>query len=122
MTPFRRTALGWADVTPKNRWLTRRAIMAGAAALAALPAAARIAASSSPLSTDAAPNTFEEITGYNNFYEFGWDKTDPAAHAGQLTVDPWAVQIGGLVERPLTLNWSEYLALPACRCLRTFTV
>ena len=37
------------------------------------------------------PNTFEEITSYNNFYEFGTDKRDPAQYAGKLTVKPWTV-------------------------------
>ena len=41
------------------------------------------------------PNSYEEITGYNNFYEFGIDKTDPAANAGALRTRPWSVAIAG---------------------------
>ena len=40
-------------------------------------------------------NSYEEITGYNNFYEFGIDKTDPAANAGTLRTRPWSVTVAG---------------------------
>lgn len=99
--------LKWSDVTPKAAYLNRRTfIAAGAAALSApalLPRPAQAQALTgrpSPFSTDQAPNTFEEITNYNNFYEFGTGKEDPARYAGALTTDPWSVQIEGLVERP----------------------
>ncbi|MFE3835784.1 protein-methionine-sulfoxide reductase catalytic subunit MsrP [Pseudogemmobacter sonorensis] len=97
--------LKWSDVTPERLWLGRRDVMAGAAALLAAPALtrpafARIEAAPSALSTDEAPNTFEEITNYNNFYEFGWEKTDPARNAHLMTTDPWSITIDGLVERP----------------------
>lgn len=94
----------WTDVTPKADFLNRRHLMAGVGALAlagiAGPAMARFSAQPSKFSTDAKPNTFDEITHYNNFYEFGWDKTDPANHADQLVTDPWTVEIGGLVDKP----------------------
>ena len=41
------------------------------------------------------PNTYEEITGYNNYYEFGTDKTDPAARAGAFRARPWSVAVAG---------------------------
>jgi sulfoxide reductase catalytic subunit YedY len=44
------------------------------------------------------PNTWQEITTYNNFYEFGLDKGDPAQHAGSLRTSPWQVQIAGECE------------------------
>lgn len=91
--------LNWSDVTPKANWLNRRSFMAASAAAALLPVAAR-SAQPSPFSTDETPNTFEEITNYNNFYEFGTGKEGPARYAGALTTDPWAVEIGGLVDRP----------------------
>lgn len=79
----------WADVTPKHLFLNRRALIGGALALGvAAPAAAKIAARPSPYSTDAAPNSYEQITGYNNYYEFGWDKGDPAQNAGRLEDRP----------------------------------
>ena len=92
--------LNWSDVTPKPQWLNRRQLMAGGAALMASPAVAQIAAAKSRFSTDATPNTLSEITTYNNFYEFGLDKGDPARNARLLTTDPWSVEISGLVDRP----------------------
>ena len=83
------------DVTPEGMWLNRRALiggMAGAGLLNALPKAAK--------AEGLEPNRWEEITAYNNFYEFGTGKDDPARYAGQLTVKPWTVKIDGLVDRP----------------------
>jgi len=45
-------------------------------------------------------NKFEEITGYNNYYEFGTRKSDPAKYAGQLKTSPWSVTIDGLCNKP----------------------
>ena len=96
--------LSWSQVTPKEMFLNRRSVIAGAAALGAgfagAPALAKIAAKQSAFSTSAKPNRFEDITNYNNFYEFGWDKSDPRKHAGKLSVDPWSIEIGGMVDRP----------------------
>ncbi|MDP5308519.1 protein-methionine-sulfoxide reductase catalytic subunit MsrP [Paracoccus spongiarum] len=91
--------LKWSDVTPKADWLNRRSFLAAGAALAVAPAHA-LTGKPSAYSTDQKPNSFEEITNYNNFYEFGTGKEDPARNAGALTTDPWTVQIDGLVERP----------------------
>ncbi|MEH6774251.1 MAG: protein-methionine-sulfoxide reductase catalytic subunit MsrP [Cereibacter changlensis] len=103
--------LSWADVTPKPLWLNRRQLIAGAGALAiASPAVAKIATVPSAFSTDETPNSIEEISGYNNFYEFGLDKGDPAANAGALTVDPWAVQIDGLVDKPGNYDLGDILS------------
>lgn len=100
------SGLGWADVTPKASWLNRRQLMMTmGAALAASPALA----ATGPYSTDEAPNSLEDITGYNNFYEFGFDKTDPAAHAGKLTTSPWAVEVDGLVDRPGSYDLGDLL-------------
>lgn len=46
----------------------------------------------------------DKVSGYNNFYEFGLDKADPAANAGSLKTDPWTLQISGEVAKPLTLD------------------
>ena len=45
-------------------------------------------------------NTFEQVTGYNNYYEFGSRKDDPVRNAGRLTVKPWTVKVEGLVNKP----------------------
>ena len=49
----------------------------------------------------------DKVTGYNNFYEFGLDKADPAANAGSLKTDPWTLKIGGEVNKPLTLDHDD---------------
>jgi sulfoxide reductase catalytic subunit YedY len=100
--------LTWADVTPRSAFMNRRALIAGAGAmLAAGPAAAALTYTKSPLSTDETPNGLQDITSYNNFYEFGFDKTDPARYAAALTVDPWAITIDGLVDRPGTYDLAD---------------
>ncbi|PIJ51085.1 mononuclear molybdenum enzyme YedY [Erwinia sp. OLTSP20] len=48
-----------------------------------------------------------KVTAYNNFYEFGLDKADPAANAGSLKTDPWKIEIGGEVAKPLTLDMDD---------------
>lgn len=87
----------WSEVTPRAAWLDRRRFLATAAAAALAPAAAPAA---DRWSTSDAPTPIEAITSYNNFYEFGWDKGDPEANAGALTVAPWTVTIDGLVGKP----------------------
>ncbi len=54
----------------------------------------------SPFSTDAEQNSYEDITTYNNFYEFGTDKGDPARYADALTTTPWSVRVEGEMNRP----------------------
>lgn len=89
--------LSWKDVTPEQTYLNRRQLMAGVAGLAALGAAAPAAAMGDD---DLTPNSFEDITQYNNFYEFGTGKEDPARYASALTTDNWSIKIDGLVDNP----------------------
>jgi len=89
-----KNTLTYNDVTPKEAFLNRRQLMAGAAGVAA-------ASIMSPaMAADLEPNTFEEITNYNNFYEFGTGKNDPATYAHALTTEPWSITIDGMVDRP----------------------
>ena len=104
-----RNTLNWSNVTPKPQWLNRRQLMAGAAAVLASPALAKIEAAKSAYSTDAAQSTLEDLTSYNNFYEFGTDKGDPAAYAGALKTDPWSVVIDGLVDKPGTYDLADVM-------------
>ncbi len=87
--------LTFADVTPESLYLNRRQIMAGMTAMTAAALAPRAARAE-----DLKPNTFEEITGYNNYYEFGTGKEDPAANASMLKTDPWTVKVDGMVDKP----------------------
>ena len=94
-----------ADVTPQAAFLNRRQIMAGLAGVG-LTAMARPAAAQEALE----PNTWEEITNYNNFYEFGTRKDDPAKYAHTLVTEPWSVQIGGLVDRPGEYGFQDIMS------------
>ncbi|MCA2012784.1 protein-methionine-sulfoxide reductase catalytic subunit MsrP [Pararhodobacter sp. CCB-MM2] len=94
-----------ADVTPKAMWLNRRQLMAGLGGAAALSMAGGRAAVAQGLE----PNTLEQITTYNNFYEFGTGKTDPAANAGAMVTDPWSIQVDGMVDRPGSYSLAELL-------------
>ena len=103
------SGLNWSDITPKSAFLNRRQIMAGAAALVASPALAKIDAAKSALSTDEAPNSLDDITTYNNYYEFGTDKGDPARNARLLKTEPWSIEIGGMVDKPGTYDLTDIL-------------
>ena len=91
--------LKWSDVTPRSEYLNRRAFIAAGMASLATPAVGLTGAPSA-FSTDEKPNSLEDITNYNNFYEFGTGKTDPAEYSGSLKTKPWSVTIDGLVARP----------------------
>ena len=99
-------AIRSSEITAERYFHMRREVLAGALGLAvaaALPSAGAVAVpgaalkySRNPLylATDKA-NSFEEVSGYNNFYEFGTEKTDPAANAASLRTRPWSVTIAG---------------------------
>jgi methionine sulfoxide reductase catalytic subunit len=104
-----KTDLKWSDVTPKALYLNRRQVMAGAGAMAAL-AAAGPALAKSKYSTDEAANTLEEITTYNNYYEYGLGKEDPAANAGMLNTANWKVKVDGMVDKPGDYDLGDLIA------------
>ncbi|KIC36109.1 protein-methionine-sulfoxide reductase catalytic subunit MsrP [Leisingera sp. ANG-M7] len=85
-----------ADATPEADFWNRRRIMAGLAGAGLAAALGSRAQAAEGLE----PNTWEEVTSYCNFYEFGTGKSDPAAYAGRMTTQPWSVKIDGLVDRP----------------------
>ena len=106
-----------SEITPENAYHSRRDFMrvatagvVGAMAGSAFPgddAPADVEAQAvfanvtkSPLSVGDKPHTFEQITNYNNFYEFGTAKDDPARYAGKLKVRPWTIKVDGLVGKP----------------------
>jgi sulfoxide reductase catalytic subunit YedY len=107
--------LRWSDVTPKEVYVRRRdflraagvAIAGGAAALA-VPNAARAQGSGPKLpnvqksgwGAGEALTPYDAVTTYNNFYELGVDKDDPARNAGALRPRPWTVSIEGHVAKP----------------------
>ena len=65
----------------------------------------------SPFSINETLTAFESITNYNNYYEFGTDKEDPAAHSGKLKIRPWTVKVEGEVKKPKTFDIEELLKL-----------
>ena len=102
------------DVTPENVFLNRRTVLGGLAGAGLIGGAASVGVmgSSAPVaaSTDLTPNSWEEITSYNNFYEFGTDKSDPARYAGALTTSPWTVKIDGLVDNPGDYDFGDIMS------------
>jgi sulfoxide reductase catalytic subunit YedY len=121
--------LTYADVTPKSVYLDRRKFLqamgiVGAAAAAgkslfdlALPPQAALAATQfsglikSPFSTTEKPNTLNDVSHYNNYYEFGTDKSDPAKYAQNFKTSPWTVSVEGEVAKPRKFTMDEILKL-----------
>ncbi|EXJ14414.1 protein-methionine-sulfoxide reductase catalytic subunit MsrP [Imhoffiella purpurea] len=64
----------------------------------------------SPLSTDEKPTSLDDVTHYNNFYEFGTEKTDPAANAGTLETRPWTLVVDGACESPGEIGIEDLLS------------
>lgn len=64
-----------------------------------------------PYGTSEAPTPYDAIASYNNFYEFGTDKSDPAAHAGSLRTRPWTVAVEGEVKKARTFDVDDLLRL-----------
>ncbi len=93
-----------ADVTPRAAFLNRRQVMAGFAGVG-------LASLARPAAAEALePNTWEEITSYNNYYEFGTRKDDPAKYAHTLVTEPWSVTIDGLVDRPGEYDFKDIMS------------
>jgi len=105
-----KTDLTENDVTPQADFLNRRTLMAGAAGMLATSLMGGAASAASRYSTTAKPNTYKDITTYNNFYEFGTGKSDPAKYAGKLTTKPWTVKIDGMVDKPGTYGFEDVIA------------
>ena len=100
-----------SEITDKATYLNRRHFMQATAGLALAPLLGGIAnagygnkalkfdkPNTYPL--DEAVTPYQDVTSYNNFYEFGTDKYSPAERAQQLTVDPWSVTVAGEVAKP----------------------
>jgi sulfoxide reductase catalytic subunit YedY len=120
-----------SEVTPQSWYVRRReflqvagstavAVASGAAgplfegtatALAQNPAAQKLEnLKKSPLSvTDEKLNSYKDVTTYNNFYEFGLDKGDPARYAGSLRPKPWSVVVEGQCGKPGTYNMEDIM-------------
>jgi methionine sulfoxide reductase catalytic subunit len=120
--------LAAADVTPKNVYFNRRNFLVGmGVAGAATIVGERLSTILSPSSTtfastklttvksaytlDEKINSFNDVTHYNNFYEFGSDKGDPARNAQNFRTSPWTVSVEGQVKTPRKFSIEEILKL-----------
>ncbi len=118
-----------SEITPKEKWLNRRSFLTAAAATGAVAlggdrlreilapsgsvhAAGKLQTVRSPLSTTANSSpACRTSRHYNNFYEFGTDKGDPARNAGVLPTRPWSIKVSGLVKSPKTFDIDALLKL-----------
>ena len=116
-----------SEITPQEIYTGRREFITRMAATAAVgsgvwemanreafaqTAGQKLAARANvALSTDEKQTPFKDAAGYNNFYEFGLDKGDPAENAHTLRTRPWTVRIEGEVKKPLTLDIDSLLKL-----------
>lgn len=118
-----------SEITPQPLYLRRRellqwaaagglgALAGGAWAQSASPTALRAistvkSAVPGAMATDA-PTSFQDASSYNNYYEFGLDKSDPARYAHTLQTRPWTVRVEGLVHKPRTFDIEQLLKLSA---------
>jgi sulfoxide reductase catalytic subunit YedY len=94
-----------SEITPESTYFNRRQLLQAAAALGlssfgdvfAAPAALNYRRNPNYVASDA-PNSYEDITTYNNYYEFGTDKSDPAANSSKFKPSPWSVAVAGEAE------------------------
>jgi len=117
----RATDIRSSEITPESVFLSRRALLTGAIAGGIVAATATVAAESAPsgaalnaprnarYSVTEQANTFEQITHYNNYYEFGTDKTDPGENSGHFKARPWSVTIAGEAESTGTFTLEDIL-------------
>ena len=112
-----------SEITPKDVYLSRRDFMkaatvaTGAALLAACaPKVTEVSQNAEPVPTSSATdelgdpvNSFEDITHYNNYYEFTVDKQGVAGLVGNFKTTPWTVEVGGLVNKPKTFGIEDLL-------------
>jgi sulfoxide reductase catalytic subunit YedY len=115
MAVFKVPVVSGSEITPQSVYVSRRTLLAGA--LATIPALAGGGASAAPLEaspgefgTDEKQTSFEDVTTYNNFYEFGTGKGDPAARSGDFTPAPWTIEVDGLVSKPVKLDLDDLAA------------
>jgi methionine sulfoxide reductase catalytic subunit len=114
MSRYRPTPIAESAITPKSLYLRRREFIAAAAggvAVAALPSIAGAAQLTVPLTAkpsaykvDGKLTSKEDVTSYNNFYEFGTGKEDPARNSGSLNTRPWTIEVGGMVAKPQVID------------------
>jgi len=115
-----RSDLSEREVTPQSVWESRREFLqqslavtaAAGLALGPLSAMAGLDATSNPaFRPEDTPTSRDKVTTYNNFYEFGTSKEDPAENAGTLKTRPWTISVEGEVNQPKTFDVDQILKL-----------
>ena len=98
-----------AEITKESDYLNRRQFVAAAGiATVGLVATGRLLSAVAPAKRqDDKPNTWEQITQYNNYYEFGTDKEDPYHNAQKFRTRPWTVKVDGLVKKPAEYHFED---------------
>lgn len=105
-----------SEITPKALFLKRRQLMAGSLAAGligatSLPALAALNAKQSRYVVNDKITPKEDATTYNNYYEFGTSKSDPAAYSGDFKPTPWTIKIDGMVAKPMEFDVNELIAM-----------
>ncbi|MCU1235786.1 MAG: oxidoreductase, molybdopterin binding [Candidatus Solibacter sp.] len=105
-----------SEITPKSTYLNRRAFLAGLPAAflgaRALTAGTKLPnVTKSPYSTSEKINSFNDVSTYNNYYEFGTDKNEPSVYAKGFKTSPWTVSVEGLCAKPRKFSIEEIMAL-----------
>ena len=103
-----RSDLKQSEVTDEQVFVNRRHLLAGLVGIG-LAGGLASASSAAQRAEELVPNEWEDITNYNNYYEFGTGKSDPAKYAGALSTTPWSVEINGLVDRPAVYHLEDIL-------------
>ena len=112
--------LRYSDVTPRDRYVNRRRFLAasGAGVIGAWALPSPLGATmkldnvtKSSYKVDEKLTPKEDITTYNNYYEFGTDKAEPARYANTLRPSPWQLQVGGLVDKPKTYDLDSMMKI-----------
>ena len=103
-----------SEITPEDVYINRRKFLGasagiGAAAFMGCGAASADNDAAGADSQDEEPNSWEEITTHNNFYEFGLDKTDPSRRAHTLVTRPWTVKVDGLCNKPGDYQLEDFI-------------
>ena len=97
-----------SEVTDEQVFVNRRHLLAGLVGIG-LAGGLASASSAAQRAEELVPNEWDDITNYNNYYEFGTGKSDPAKYAGALSTTPWSVEINGLVDRPAVYHLEDIL-------------
>jgi sulfoxide reductase catalytic subunit YedY len=115
MPVYRFPKISSSDITPKNIYASRReflggAVAAGLAGSIATPALAALAAKPSNYKVDAPLTPRQDATTYNNYYEFGVNKSDPAEYSDKFKPRPWTIKIDGMVKTPMEVDVDQLMA------------